>query len=290
MRPRDLPKWRAQMVRYLDDPQSALRQGAGDSVQPGLDALAAHYRHAGLYYVTPEMAALAVHAGADLTEARWATADRPSACGFMTFVGGVGRLDAEIRVPVDAVTWGPYKGGLEVWMHVSRRAFVEEHRRRQPDAPYRLAVEEMPPVVPLTSVTCDITGDPEPFTPDGDGTETVLRALAAAWLLMEQPTLVDRSIDRDKGPARRAAARAGLPDPEITVVDLRRQYTPHDRDPGDEESGRRYRYRWVVSGHWRQQAHGPGREQRRKQWIPAHVKGPDGAPMLARERVNVWRR
>jgi hypothetical protein len=279
------------MVRYLDNPQSALRRGAGDHNQPGLDALAEHYRHAGLYYATPEMAALAVHAGGDLTEARWATADRPSACGLMAFADGVGRIDAEIRVPVDAVTWGPYQGGVEVWMHVSRRVFVEEHRRRRPDSPYRLVVEEMPPVVPLISVTCDITGDPEPFTPVGDGTETVLRALAASWLLMEQPTLVDRTIDRDKGPARRAAARAGLPDPEISVVDLRRQYASQDRDPDDgDEGGRRYRHRWVVSGHWRQQPHGPGREQRRKQWIPAHVKGPDGAPVLARERVNVWRR
>jgi hypothetical protein len=45
-------------------------------------------------------------------------------------------------------------------------------------------------------------------------------------------------------------------------------------------------HRWVVSGHWRNQSHGPGREQRRRQWIPAHIKGPDGAPLLATERVN----
>lgn len=38
------------------------------------------------------------------------------------------------------------------------------------------------------------------------------------------------------------------------------------------------------------QPHGPERALRRQQWIPAYIKGPDGAPLLATERVNVWRR
>ncbi|GAA2118118.1 hypothetical protein [Streptomyces synnematoformans] len=46
----------------------------------------------------------------------------------------------------------------------------------------------------------------------------------------------------------RAYVRDGRRDPEITVIDLRRQYIPDDQDP-DEGSGpgRRYRHRWVVS-------------------------------------------
>jgi len=46
----------------------------------------------------------------------------------------------------------------------------------------------------------------------------------------------------------------------------------------------------VVSGHWRKQPYGPEQSLRRQTWIPAYIKGPDGAPLLATERVNVWRR
>src|ERR1044071_10524734 len=96
-----------------------------------------------------------------------------------------------------------------------------------------------------------------------------------------------------RGPRTRAppqpSPRAGLPVPEVTVVDLRRQYTPQDQDPGDETGGRHYKHRWVVSGHWRNQAYGKERALRRQTWVPAHMKGPEGAPLLATEKVNVWR-
>lgn len=152
-----------------------------------------------------------------------------------------------------------------------------------------LEEERIPPLIPLRAESLPIGAEPSPF-PAGGALATPLRALAAAWLLMEQPQLVDRAVDRGRGPARKAAARTGLPAPDVTLVDLRRQYTPQDAEPGGEPTGRLYRHRWVVSGHWRNQAHGPGRELRRRQWIPAHMKGPDGAPLLATERVNVWRR
>ncbi|MET7713716.1 hypothetical protein [Streptomyces sp. NPDC005407] len=118
----------------------------------------------------------------------------------------------------------------------------------------------------------------------------VVQALAAAWLLIQQPLLIDRTRERADKPTRRAHTRDGMPDPEVTIVDLRRQYVPQDQDPDGEGDGRRYRHRWVVSGHWRDQAHGPDRSLRRKTWIPAHMKGPEGAPLLATEKVNVWRR
>jgi hypothetical protein len=119
--------------------------------------------------------------------------------------------------------------------------------------------------------------------------QPVVAALASAWLLMQQPLLVDRTRERADKPTVRAYARDGLPSPEVTVVDLRRQYTPQDRDP-DAGSGRHYRHRWIVSGHWRNQPHGPGQSLRRQTWVPSHVKGPEGAPLLSTEKVNVWRR
>lgn len=40
-------------------------------------------------------------------------------------------------------------------------------------------------------------------------------------------------------------------------------------------------YKTLVRGHWRNQAHGPGREQRKMIWIDPHVRGPDFADRVA---------
>lgn len=40
-------------------------------------------------------------------------------------------------------------------------------------------------------------------------------------------------------------------------------------------------YKTVVRGHWRSQAHGPGRTLRRPQWIQPHTRGPDFSEKIA---------
>lgn len=61
-------------------------------------------------------------------------------------------------------------------------------------------------------------------------------------------------------------------------------------DPGLEEallegvsSGARWNltYKTLVRGHWRNQAHGPGRGERKMIWINPHVRGPDFADRVA---------
>lgn len=44
-------------------------------------------------------------------------------------------------------------------------------------------------------------------------------------------------------------------------------------------AAREYHQRWLVRGHWRQQAHGPGRTQRRATWIDPYIKGPPEASL-----------
>lgn len=148
-----------------------------------------------------------------------------------------------------------------------------------------------PALMPIAGTTLPV--DPEPSPVEGFSERTpvpdaAIRALAAAWLLMEQPKISDRTIVRPDRPVRRALARAGMPDPDVTLIDLRHLRVPQDAETGTGE-GRTYRHRWVVSGHWRN-AWRPSVGEHRKTWIEAYVKGPDGAPMLATERVNVWRR
>ena len=53
-------------------------------------------------------------------------------------------------------------------------------------------------------------------------------------------------------------------------------------------SGRTYRVRWIVDGHWRNPWY-PASETHRPRYIDAYVKGPEGAPLKLRETVKVWR-
>lgn len=119
------------------------------------------------------------------------------------------------------------------------------------------------------------------------------RRLLALWLLSSQPSLTSsvlahQSQVTSKAKAKRIAAGKVRPDPPVRVVQLRRQPQPDHDAPDRPEGGRTYRHRWTVSGHWRNQAVGPARSQRRPTYINAYLKGPDDAPLLGTERVKSW--
>lgn len=291
IRPSTLPRCRRQFLRHLADPTSALRSGAGDKNQPGLDTLERHVRAADMYWVSQDMAALAVSSGGQLAAARWATADRPAPCGLLWWDGGVGNARYQgVDLPVDGVTWGPGpEQTCQVTWLIDRRRLAETTER----GGRRLLTESVPPLVPMWASGFPVTAEPVPMADlRGGAPQTLAGALAASWLLMQQPKLVDRQQHRADGPTRRVYAREGLPDPEVTTIDLRRLYVPQDQDPDSDGEGRHYRHRWVVSGHWRHYTNDRYSEETRAQaqWIPSYVKGPDGAPLLSTERVNVWRR
>jgi hypothetical protein len=242
-----------------------------------------------LFWVQQDMVALAMHAGQQLAAARWSTADRPAPCGLLYWQDGIGHMHYQgVQIPVEACAWGPRQGEMMLWLLMSRDRLVAEAAAKNPDL--TLVTEEIPPLVPFYGATIPVTGEPLPLVEvDPKLPQPVVAALASAWLLMQQPLLIDRTRERADKPTARAYTRDGLPSAEVTVVDLRRQYTPQDRDP-DAGRGRHYKNRWIVSGHWRNQPYGPGQSLRRQTWVPSHVKGPEGAPLLSTEKVNVWRR
>lgn len=310
--PAALPRTRTQSWRRLTD-------GSLERLRPDyatrFTTAASSISTAELYWATPDMSALAMAAGASLPEVCFAHAYRPSASGLLVWDGGIGQsLDVgsmfdtrgrtvdtalgtvperlSVRVPFDAVSWGPREGGMLLvgWVRWDR---IEAALPGRVPLPGGVA---MPPLMPMQG--WDLPADPVAHTAteiaemiDEPALLTVCLAMAAAWALMQQPKLAERSrVDAPKDDARRAR-RDGRPEPAVTLIDLRRLYRPQVPDEeGGEGSARRYRYRWVVSGHWRNQAFGPARSLRRQTWIPSYVKGPDGAPLLETERVNVWRR
>lgn len=304
-----LPRVREQTEKRLRDPASQMRR-----LRPDADAwftsAANQAALADLYWVSPDMAALATHAAASLTEATWDRASRPSAYGLMVFDGGVGgpqqvgrmfkveprtlvtpfgtaeQVTLDVRVPTEAVSWGPSPEGVQItgwlrWESVVRGVEAS-------GAIGAAALNNPPPLMPAFSI--DLPADGEPVLADDvDGTHrTIAMTLAAAWLLMEQPVLTDRqTVERSAG---FGSGRKHAAETNVTLVDLRRIYRPSEPADAGAEPSRQFRHRWVVSGHWRDQPYGRERALRRRQWIPSYVKGPDGAPLLVTEKVNVWRR
>lgn len=290
LRPSQMPKVRRQTLRHLRDATSPIRSKMDAETQDGMDALTVGIAASELYWVQQDMAALAMHAGQELAAARWATADRPAPCGLLYWQDGIGHIDSYgVQIPVEACAWSPHGDDMLLWLLITRDRLVAETARIRNDL--KIMTDGVPPLIPVYGSTLPVEAQPTSLADiDPELPQPIVAALAATWLLMQQPMLIDRTRERADKATARAYGRDGLPSPEVTIVDLRRQYTPQDRDADAGGDGRRYRHRWVVGGHWRSQAHGPGHSLRRQQWIPAHVKGPDGAPLLSTEKVNVWRR
>lgn len=115
------------------------------------------------------------------------------------------------------------------------------------------------------------------------------RLLVAALWLIQNPSLMEREtrtiiLDR-AGKAARARGKRSV-EADVTVVDLRR--SEKAKAAVVAESERTYRHRWIVRGHWHTQCYGPRASLRRKQYVMPYVKGPDGAPLLASEKVYRW--
>jgi hypothetical protein len=107
------------------------------------------------------------------------------------------------------------------------------------------------------------------------------RWLVAFWALCRQTFGEVTHASPDRASSRRWY-RAFKAEPRVRVVKLRRHKGPSDGH-GDVE----WHHRWIVRGHWRQQPYGPGRSLVKAVWIAPYVKGPEGAPLLSTDKVNV---
>ncbi|WP_018352050.1 hypothetical protein [Longispora albida] len=118
----------------------------------------------------------------------------------------------------------------------------------------------------------------------GHASGALMALLYSFWRIQSQPLATVEHPHLDRG-TRRRAERAGVQ--HITrVVMLRRTKAISESD--DAGPGRRYSVRWIVRGHWRRLTNSEG--HRYRIWINAHVKGPDDAPLLGGQKVNVLAR
>lgn len=274
----------------------------------------AKFEDAELWWVTPEMAAVAMDASQDLPWVNWNDV-LPSESGVMGFAqvlpevytaeppslsGGYGVLKPPF--PVDALAWWRSVLGelnIEVITLAGRLGGRIQAGPFQQVLTLRLDPERAEHD-DFRTVSWVSKGNREANAAEGRvrASHTGVRALLATALsLMSQPQVSSTSLldvgkrDAMEVPESERATRRSRPT-DVLLLDAR----PPQHLPGEHDSvPQRGRYtkrthRWVVRGHWRNQAYGPDRSLRRQQWIPDHIRGPEGAPRLQRERVYVWRR
>jgi len=261
-------------------PLPALEDLIGEvwSLEPAL-------REAELWWVAAPMTALAAEASRSLPE--WTpTVTRPAPTGLLVWAGDTG-----VRVPMSSApreTW--HSGGLGIPQPppVPVRGVVWWGG----SSGHRFAVlTDDPRARSWTSGTGGLTvaalsgGTWDDLLPGAS--DAISALVGATWLLSAQPALASRRAVPARAPGT-GGGRPGDPSP-VTVVALREI---HDSpDPSDtDHAGRDWHHQWVVRGHWRQQRCGPEGRDRRPTWVAPYVKGPEGAPLLDRPVVKVWRR
>ena len=114
------------------------------------------------------------------------------------------------------------------------------------------------------------------------------RLAATFWTLVDQEITTDEESRPDRAAARRLRREMPEDPATVRVITLRRR-----RGETSDETARgqaKYSHRFIVDGHWRNQAWGPNHSLRRHQWINAYTKGPDDKPLVVKDKVYAWRR
>lgn len=212
------------------------------------------------FRVTEDMIDLMVHAGNGLVggigqygepDDLWDMSLAPTGCGLVRFDKPVTFI-TDMNTPVECgwLLWGPHNGGHRIWLLNDNIHLIAGW------------------------IQCPHNEPPPPSA----------HIIQALWLLIDQTITVihDEHIDR---PAKRRAIRKGLP-PKVSTITLRRTQGTHDKTDALVE----WQHRWIVRGHWRKQACGHNRQERKRIWINPFMKGPDDKPLIQSEKLYNLRR
>lgn len=116
-------------------------------------------------------------------------------------------------------------------------------------------------------------------------------ALVSLWMMITQESVTEAVEDEPRA-SRKRNKREGITKSEekIRVVYLPgMRYSHGGKRHTDEEATESYLHsRFLVSGHWRRQWY-PSLQTHKPKWINPYVKGPEDAPFVAKETVNVVR-
>lgn len=302
----------------------ARTDGVDLSAQEGMDkatqflAGARRWLEAGeAFYVTPQFTPLVTAASESFPEEALLPSDLPSEFGFVLIPGGLQVIDVRgSLMSINAVQWASF-GGEVICLMLTDKYDVQDannllhgHEKTWQTKMPRWSLCQIMHMkfgkaLPTTAGP-DMVIPPEygvrviykedqvaivsdkGFTSEelhetfsfGTKPDPTARWLVTMWRLMQQP-LTTISKEEPSRQQKRQIARKNLPDKHVSVITLRREA---NRGEGDTEV--EWTHRWLVKGHWRKQWYGTGEDRyQRVIWIHPHVKGPENAPFLVRERV-----
>lgn len=220
----------------------------------------------GLYWVTEPMARLAMDAAADMPGFDYTQA--PNRSGMIGFQSPLPPLKGR---PISAISWAMI--GDHVAVITWAKPTGKEARSLLPGH--------------LVAVTWTWVCTDTPLENLSGSDRGLLAFLNTAWVLMMTPTVAERT-EHDTVHGGLAGTRSDYH--RVNLVDLRPLREVHTPAGATDGSGRTYRHRWMVRGHWAHRAHGPGGSLRRLVFIEPYIKGPAGAPLKTTDTVMVWRR
>ena len=260
-----------------------------------------------LYYVTPTMTDLVAQAAAAMPYYQVHSDRLPSATGFVVFGDTVCDVPREVLNPgqqckLNAALWWPVEEtgdgpGVMVLTLQDTHVLLTTQPINNGLPGMARTIERMAAHLGPLAYHEEY---PLPYGSDpwGEGDMRVrnsaVASLICTWSLMNQRITVttDEPLPRA---VRRQYTRVGRPEPVVRTTTLRQKgkavQDVQERDP--DAPGRTYTKRWVVKdyGYWRNTWY-PSRERHEQQFVvvPSYVKGPEGAPLIGGDRVNVLRR
>lgn len=247
-------------------------------------------RRAEMFWIMPNMAAAAMDGSTDIPAFAPAV-ERPSPSGLIGFDKPLPPVDPVAPIPLSDGTTSavPRPVDLISWYSLDDFIVFNVWTRRGnwagPGPEVTLGIEI--PFVPFLLFDVPANKVLEPGDLENVTHRALFSLIGSAWVMMQTPTVAERRAVEPVGRSSDRARQVGAPT-SVTLIDLRALRHVTTAEGGD--GSRTYTHRWVVRGHWRNQPHGPGREERRLTWIPSHVKGPADAPFKSTEKVMVWRR
>lgn len=254
--------------------------------------------------VTPHMTDLITWVAAEMRETDPIDIGlQPSPYGFCHFEKPLVAQDIRgEQLHVDWIIWGP----IPIVDGYRATGVIGFNDKSRPDSSTDMYVREMERLNPTLMQTLGrwvytsfhalidterigpALTEPDPDTPNSDpewqgelsASTNMMRYVFALWQVMNQPIAVLERPEVDRS-TRRRMTRMKIP-PQVTVITLRRPENPHRHD---EEGHVEWQHHWVVRGHPRWQAYGPGRSERKLIWINPHVRGNLDAPLHQSDKV-----
>jgi hypothetical protein len=232
-----------------------------------------------LYAVSAPMAELAATAGQSLDLFDMDVHDLPTPTGVLIFeqppqlLDGLDADDKPVRI--HGATWAAGDGGGGGYVWITPIAEDGGHSHLTLGGPALIPFAMADYLTPM-----GVTG----LSRDKNLFDCLIGTLRAAWLLMQQPLAEETELQPARA-VRKRLLRAGREPASVRLITLRRPKTGSGQADGDRE----YHHQWIVRGHWRQHWY-PKRQVHRPVWIAPHIKGPEGAPLIGGEKVNILKR